>query len=416
MRKTSRKIEGVSQPKILLAGDGPVPTGFARVIEGIFFPLIDAFEIHHLAISYSGDPHHLPWTVYPAGINGADYSGQHRIAELTRKIEPDAIFMINDIWIVFKWLGALSEIDNSPPIIAYIPIDAGPVNSKWIVNYDRLDQICVYTQYAKTQLLRAFDEHRELNPKFSPPPIEVVPHGVDTETFRPISDHCRRAARSRIFPENPELLDAFIVLNANRNQPRKRIDLTIKGFSLFAKNKPENVKLFLHMGARDVGWDIPALAKRYDIEGRLLMSTSEAQMPFVSSEHLNLVYNACDVGINTSEAEGWGLVNHEHAATRASQIVPNHTAYTDLWGKAVVKLEPLLSGIDPTTSTETHYIAPQDLAKALESLYSDPKLLRLMADRAFNWATHQDFQWSTLSGQWRQIIHTSIAQRETKIT
>jgi D-inositol-3-phosphate glycosyltransferase len=46
---------------------------------------------------------------------------------------------------------------------------------------------------------------------------------------------------------------------------------------------------------------------------------------------LNLLYNACDVGINTSMGEGWGLVSFEHGATGGAQIVPEHTACAELW-------------------------------------------------------------------------------------
>jgi hypothetical protein len=49
--------------------------------------------------------------------------------------------------------------------------------------------------------------------------------------------------------------------NGNRNQPRKRIDLTVKGFIEFAKDKPD-ARLWLNMGAKDMGWEIIPLFKR----------------------------------------------------------------------------------------------------------------------------------------------------------
>jgi hypothetical protein len=55
--------------------------------------------------------------------------------------------------------------------------------------------------------------------------------------------------------------DTFIVFNGNRNQPRKRIDLTIKGFIEFAKDKPD-ARLWLNMGSKDMGWEIIPLFKR----------------------------------------------------------------------------------------------------------------------------------------------------------
>ncbi len=112
--------------------------------------------------------------------------------------------------------------------------------------------------------------------------------------------------------DDPEHRDAFIVLNANRNMPRKRIDLTIQGFAEFARDKPANVKLYLHMATQDTGWNVIALARRHGIYDRLIMTRADNVAPDFSDEQLNLLYNACDVGITTTTGEGWGMVTFEH--------------------------------------------------------------------------------------------------------
>ena len=77
--------EQTERPRILVAGDAAVPTGFARVTEGIFKPLSAAYEIHQLGTNYRGDPHGLGWKVYPAEIGG-DRWGANRIRPLTTVI------------------------------------------------------------------------------------------------------------------------------------------------------------------------------------------------------------------------------------------------------------------------------------------------------------------------------------------
>jgi len=107
-----------------------------------------------------------------------------------------------------------------------------------------------------------------------------------------------------------------MVLNANRNQPRKRFDLTIQGFALFARGKPDkSVFLYCHCGLVDIGFNILELCVRYGIDDRLITSNSSKPLQSVPQDQLNLIYNACDVGLNTSIGEGWSLTNHEHAAT-----------------------------------------------------------------------------------------------------
>ena len=174
------------------------------------------------------------------------------------------------------------------------------------------------------------------------------------------------------------------MLNADRNQPRKRIDITIKGFSLFARDKPPSVKLYLHMGVEDCGWNIVLMAKRHGIEDRLILTADMPFLPVVSNEVLNCIYNACDVGINTSIGEGWGLVSFEHAATGAGQIVPRHSACEELWQDSALMLEPCMTLTTEKSLTEGHFVAPEAVANSLNQLYeernclprSPPSLLR----------------------------------------
>src|SRR5205823_13314929 len=122
--------------------------------------------------------------------------------------------------------------------------------------------------YGRGEIETSLNYVRKENPDFGFPPLEVIPHGVDTHRFFPLSDDDvgrRVEARRAMKLNDPEHRDAFIVLNANRNMPRKRIDLTMQGFAEFAKDKPTNVKLYLHMALQDTGWNVIALAKRYGI-------------------------------------------------------------------------------------------------------------------------------------------------------
>ena len=104
--------ENRSLPRILVAGDAAVPTGFARVIEGIFKPLVTRYEIHHLGTNYRGDPHGYSWKVYPAELGG-DRWGARRIVALAEKIQPHLIFIVNDIWIQSAYLHELRQSASS---------------------------------------------------------------------------------------------------------------------------------------------------------------------------------------------------------------------------------------------------------------------------------------------------------------
>ncbi|HMV84454.1 MAG TPA: glycosyltransferase family 4 protein [Blastocatellia bacterium] len=407
-------------PKILIAGDAAVPSGFARVIEGIFGHLSSRYEIHHLGTNYSGDPHPYDWKVYPAG-NGGDIWGANRLAPLIEKLRPRLIFIVNDIWIQHSYMQALAKLERHPPVVLYCPIDGGPIDAETIAPLGKVTRFVAYTQFGRRQVEVAVAAQRRKDAAFKFPEIEVIPHGVDAGSFHPLPEvpempempemneagqrlTGRQQARRKLFGHSADLDERFIVLNANRNQPRKRIDITIRGFAEFARGKPDTVKLFLHMGAEDLGWNVIQLARRYGIEDRVIMTSLNKFHPASPREQLNLIYNACDVGINTSTAEGWGLVSFEHAAAGAAQIVPRHSACAELWQDEsqsnALLLEPAMSLIYEKILTEGWLVTPESVAEALEQLYRNRELLAEMSARAYSVATRPEYRWQAISERW----------------
>jgi glycosyltransferase involved in cell wall biosynthesis len=236
------------------------------------------------------------------------------------------------------------------------------------------------------------------------PQVEIIPHGVDTEIFHPLDckdpQASRRQAIQTLLGGDPRAEDAFIVLNANRNQPRKRIDVTMKGFALFAENKPRNVLLYLHMGVEDAGWDLLRLSERYGLTKRLFLSSPLRQPPHIPMDKLNVIYNAAAVGLNTSLGEGWGLANFEHAATRAAQVVPRHSALAELWEGSGMLVDPVASLTVEKILWEGHLVSPAGVAEALERLYQNPALLAELSQAAYHNATRPEYQWSAIARRW----------------
>ena len=384
-----------------------MPTGFARVIKGIFKPLARAYEIHQLGTNYRGDPHAYDWKVYPAEIGG-DLWGANRIVPLVERLKPALVFAVNDIWILHAYLRELRKMKDPPPVVLSCPVGAGPVGTENVEPLAGVARCVAYTEFGRAQLEAAASAQRAKDPSFNFPRVEVIPHGVDTSIFRPLETTGgvtpRAHARRLLFPNARDVESRFIVLNANRNQPRKRIDTTVRAFALFARDKPANVNLFLHMGVEDIGWNLVTLTRRYGIEERVLMSSLSQTMQCLSTERLNLVYNACDVGLNTSSAEGWGLPSFEHAATRAAQVVPRHSACAELWEGSGLLVEPALKIINEKILTEGWLVTPEAVAEALERLYEDRELLEEMSERAYRNATRAEYRWENISARWDALF------------
>jgi D-inositol-3-phosphate glycosyltransferase len=395
------------RPKILIIGDAAAPTGFARVIRSIFEPLREGYELHQLATRYGGGPHDYPWQLYAAGKVANRY-GFDQIAALVDQIQPAIVFLLYDIVFQVQYLEHLLKAAAKPRIVFYSPVESGPIAPEIMQRLGGVSRYVVFTEYGRREIEKALQTVRENDPAFCFPALDVIPHGVATEKFFPLRD--KAEARQRIRLGDAEHRDAFILLNASRNMPRKRIDLTIHGFALFAKDKPAKVKLYLHMATEDTGWNVLILAKRYGIFDRLIMTQADNSRPAFTDEQLNDLYNACDVGINTTTGEGWGMPSFEHGATRAAQIVPRHTSLADLWKGAAEFIDPVMTLTYPGNLTHAHIVTPEGVAAALQRLYEDEPHRHTLAEAAFRNATRPEFSWSEIAGRWRGLFDEVLAE------
>ncbi|HEX6371978.1 MAG TPA: hypothetical protein VF006_23845 [Longimicrobium sp.] len=397
----------MSRPRVLVVGDGAVPTGFARVIHSVFTRLLDRLDIVQLGVNFPGDPHDWPWPIYRAGLHGEPF-GSNRLVPLAEALRPDVILLVSDPSVVREYLRVLGGWREraSVRVAAYVPVERAPLMRGYVEPLGGLDLLVAYTEFGAQAFRHAQARIQARQPGFRLPPIAVVPHGVDTGVFHPLHPGVppdRTAVRRRLFGDD-EAHDAFIVLNANRNQPRKRIDVTIQGFAEFARDKPRNVLLFLHMGRRDLGWDVVEMCERHGLDGRLVMSTAGQGMPLLSPAEVNDVYNACDVGLNTASGEGWGLVAFEHAATGAAQVGPDHSAPAELWRGAAELLPPAYTLVNHENMEDELVVSPQSVAVALERLYDDRGYLLEMSRRAYENATRPEYQWDAVAERWAQLL------------
>ena len=412
-------MQSPAKPKILIIGDAVAPTGFGRVIRSIFEPLSNDYELHQLATRYDGRPHDYPWKLYPAAKEKSRY-GYDQILPLIEQIHPAIAFLLYDIPFQIPYLEELRKAVPQPEIVFYSPVESGPIAPEIMQQLHGVSRYVAFTEYGRREIAEALKSVREQDPSFQFPEMDVIPHGVASDKFFPLTGGSdvagesiswrRREARRLMKLDDAEHLDAFIVLNANRNMPRKRIDLTMQGFAEFAKDKPANVKLYLHMATEDTGWNVLILAKRYGIFDRLIMTQADNSRPAFSDEQLNFLYNACDVGITTVTGEAWGMVSFEHAATRAAQIVPRHTSLADLWEGAAEFIEPAMKLTYPGNLTHAHLVTPEGVAAALQRLYEDRAHREALADAAYRNATRAELNWRSIAARWRRLFEEILAE------
>lgn len=394
-----------NKPKLLWVGDIVAMTGFARVTENVLSRLKDKYEIHVLGCNWHGDytPLQEEYRMYPASnrFQQAPF-GEDRIREVVERVQPDVVFTINDSWIINEQWRRIADLRDPLgfKFVGYYPMDSYEWYAALVDTLNEWDAAVCYTEFGAQETINAG----------ATKPITVIPHGVTRGQFYPKD---KLEARKELGLEP----DDFIVFNGNRNQFRKRIDITVSGFAKFAVGRP-NAKLYLHMGLKDQGWDIMPLFARemmrqgLDPNNRIIMTTPHPHPPSVPVEMLNTIYSAVDVGVNTCKGEGWGLVNFEHAACRVAQIVPDHTSCKEIFEGAGLLIRSLHADVD--TNFGRIMPCPDDnhLAELLAVLYEDRVLLQKVADACYERATEERFDWDTVADQFDEVFQEVIAQKE----
>jgi len=389
--------------KLLWCGDIVAMTGFSRVTENVISRLKDDFEIVVLGNNWWGDPTPLQeeYKMYPSSNRHQTAPfGEQRIREIVEREQPDVVFTINDMWIINEQYRQIQDLHKQGKFkfVGYAPMDS----YGWIGCLDETandwDAIISYTEFGAHEFVKGGIYK----------PIAVIPHGVTPGQFYPMDkNECRRKLGLKE--------DIFIVFNGNRNQFRKRQDITIKAFAKFAVNKPE-AQLYLHMGLKDQGWDLMGVFARemskvgLDPNGRIIMTTQSDGPPNVSVEMLNTIYNACDVGVNTCKGEGWGLVNFEHAACGVPQVVPDHTSCKEIFEGYGELIRCDHVDVDTNYAREMPCPSSDHLAEILDYLYQDKGIREWVGTRCRERVMDTQFSWDTVASQFGGIFEEVLSQ------
>ncbi len=395
------------KPLLLAVGFHVESTGLTRVMQSILEPLAAKYDIHQIGIGYRGEPRVDGVNLHPSNLQGGDVFGAYQCKDFLQRLRPDLVFILLDFWMLSSYLAFLDDALGRAKVVTYSPLDGTLLDSKPLDAFAGVDRLVVYTEFARRQVEQAARSGQR-RPAVSLPQIEVIPHGVDTATFRPL-DQDRRDIKRRILaeePAEPSGESSFVVLNANRPRERKRMDLTVEGFARFAAGKPAGVKLYLHHARTEPEErkEILSLADQHGILDRLLMNPVGEEPAHASDAELNQLYNACDVGLNTSMGEGWGLVSFEHAATGAAQVVPRHSACEELWTGAAELVEPVEDVEIHGLPMGMRAVSAQGVADALSRLYHDPGHRRHLAEAGYLRATRPDFQWTEIARLWDRLF------------
>jgi D-inositol-3-phosphate glycosyltransferase len=397
-------------------GEAVVPTGFARVLRGIATALPDHYDVHVLGVDQR-DPGEPPtvsrgrWLLH-SNLATSDPWGLGELSRLLEHLSPDLLCVSVSPGAAAALLQVAGGASSRCVRVAHLAI--GSPSEVWchIPVLAEADALVTCASFGQVVLNEGASHPLRAEP-LTLPPIRIIPHGIDSG-FRPLVTQAdgspdvtasRRQARAILCPGR-DLGDGLVVLNANRNHVNKRIDITVEGFARFAAAARNAPWLYLHMGTRPAGGG-KTLVESWGVGDRVLTSGRSENHPDWSDERLNILYNACDVGVNTSLGEGFGLVSVEHGASGAAQIVPRHSACEELWPEGA-ELLPIRGHVGNRTVDAT------ELGVALGQLDRDRTRLDALSHAAWANATRPSWRWPAVGAAWDALFQELLSSRSRR--
>lgn len=382
--------------RLLWIGDAVCESGFAKCTHETLEALRQQYDVTVLGLNYRGDPHAYPYPVYPAWPGG-DLFGIGRIPELMRRLRPQVIVIQNDPWNIPGYVQAIDRVTDvpRPVLVGAIAVD-GKNCRGWALN--GLDHVIFWTRFAEYEAIKGGLQK----------PSSIVPLGVDLSVFTPGD----RLTARRDIVQLPEFTwDGFIVGNVNRNQPRKRMDLTIRYFAEWVNDtRNKDAFLYLHVAPTgDLGYDCDQLAGYYGLHKRMILA-EPAVFKGVSEKYVVGTYQSFDVQVNTGVGEGWGLTTMEGMACGIPQIVGDWSALGE-WAKDAAYLVPC----EPVCSlnkvnTIGGEIDGDEFKDALDAMYRDESLRAACRTRGHALVQQDEYRWSNIAARFTSVVMDAVAQ------
>lgn len=382
--------------KLLWIGDAGCPSGFARCTHEILRSIDyrekpgGTWDVTVIGINYRGDPdvrRKYPYDIFPASVNGSDIFGISRLEDLLPRIGPDLIVLQNDPWNIPRYALRLKNYN----LVGALAVDGGNCRG---TELNSLALSIFWTEFAFKQA--AIGGYKGEG--------TVIPLGIDLANYKPQD---RQAARKIVFGKDyPRFKDAFIVGNINRNQPRKRLDLSIAYFAEWVRTKRiDDAYLYLHVAPTgDQGYDCRQLAAYFGVANRLVLAEPEVWYG-VEEEFMARTYACFDVMATTSQGEGWGLTTMEGMACGIPQIVGDWAALGEWTEDAALKVPCSEICVTPNRINSIGAVPDRaEFIRALDDLYSDPGMRESLGAKGLELVRRPEYQWDDIGVRYAHAL------------
>ena len=334
--------------KPVVVGQSPLfATGYGRVVRELSAALARAgHDVLVLGHGYQGDGHSLPYRVAGWPVVGQTEG----VVAAARADGADVLLTVGDPW-MFQDLPAVlaRATERRFKWLAYFPVDGEPLPGLWKRWIAAVDVPVVFCDWTANLI------QREMGVRPA-----VIRHGVDLSIFRPTD---KAWAKARV-----GVGGAFVAGCVAANQQRKNLPALVKAFAQFARDKSD-VMLYLHTQI-DGYWDVEELVRRFGVEPKTRATLNLDPQRGVDDQTLAIIYNAMDVFVLPTMAEGFGLPVVESQACGVPCLVTDYSACGELVPEAFCRLR-VKDRLIMARNFEQAIVDEGDIVAKLERLYRD---------------------------------------------
>lgn len=325
-------------------------TGYSKVSHNLIKQLATLSpKVKTYHFGFQRHPNRPSIRKYPENVSSYDAAanedpkeegfGFNKIYDYLDMVNPDVVMIYNDPFTVCRFIESMKYDPAKSSYKLWVYLDqvyAGVAPPLLDLIRKSAERVYCFTDYWKRKFL-------EYGPA---PDVRCLEHAVDQNVFKQLPVAGRLAIRKGLnIPE-----DGVLLLNANRNSQRKRLDLTVQGFVRALKR---NTKLYMIIATNlnpqtGAFYDLQRIfAEELKVSGldpytymRNFILIDTSMQNILDDEGINQLYNVSDIGINTSDGEGFGLCQLEHMFTGAPQIVTDVGTYRTFLDTAVAEFVP----------------------------------------------------------------------------
>lgn len=336
--------------------------------------------------------------VYPADESW----GNLYLPEYAERLKADLVITLMDVWVLNP--DAMSKL----PLACWTPVDHQPAPTR-VADFFRKSgaRPIAMSRFGERMLQEA-----GLDPLY-------VPHGVDTNVFKPAPD---REALRKAYSMDGAFVVGIVANNAGglppaSGPPRKAFPESLIAFAQFQQSHPD-AKLYLHTemtgrqfpGNQKPGLDLTRLIDKFGIPIESVMLTDPYKMETgVEPHEMASLYSSFDVLLNPSYGEGFGIPIVEAQACGTPVIATDWTSMPELVGAGWMS-----AGDEPwyDAQHDSFFMRPRvcELVDALEAAY-EARGDQGLRDQARGFALGYDAD-HVMETYWKPALEALMAPRE----